>query len=130
MDNLEEVPTVEFHAIGEDSWMALNASLTLISTGAMDYRTQEADEHHATGPTGVFLEMEWALDMDWYDHDASWRPFIPLRPSDPSEGALDSIGFSISICRCLGHRESVGVLPSPSRLAQQSTRILPTGLGS
>ena len=70
-DDQGAVPTVEFRSVGENSWMALNASSTTIPAEAMDYRTRKADERRATGPTGVFLEMEWALDMDWYDHDAS-----------------------------------------------------------
>lgn len=72
--------------------MALNAPSITIPAEAMDYRTQKADEHRDTGPTGVFLEMEWALDMDWYDRDASWRPFIPLKPSNSGEGALSESG--------------------------------------
>ena len=72
--------------------MALNALTAAIPAEAMDYKTRRADDHRATGPTGVFLEMEWGLDMDWYDHDASWRPFIPLKPSDSIEGALSGSG--------------------------------------
>ena len=92
-DDQGKVPTIEFRSVGGDSWMALNASSIAIPGEAMDYRAQKADERRPTGPTGVFLEMEWALDMDWYDHDASWRPFIPLKPSDSSEGALSESGL-------------------------------------
>ena len=90
VDDLGRVPTAEFRMVGKDSWMALNASSLVIPAEAMDYRMRRADDCHATGPTGIFLEMEWGLDMDWYDHDASWRPFIPLRPDDPGEEALSS----------------------------------------
>lgn len=44
------------------------------------------------GPTGVFLEMEWGLDMDWYDHEASWRPYIPLRPLAADGKAVSASG--------------------------------------
>ena len=92
-DDQGKVPTIEFHSVRENSWMALNVSSVVIPGEAMDYRMWKADEHRATGPTGVFLEMECALDMNWYDHDASWRPFIPLKPSDLSKGALSESGL-------------------------------------
>ena len=85
-DHLSKVPTIEFRTVGDSSWMALNASASPIPAEAMDYRTKKVDNVCPIGPTGVFLEMEWCLDMDWYDHDASWRPFIPLKSDNSSEG--------------------------------------------
>lgn len=92
-DDLQETPTIEFHSIEGESWMALNASASVIPAEAKDYRARKADENRATGPTGVFLEMEWAIDMDWYDHDASWQPYIPLKSDDSIEGPLSESGL-------------------------------------
>ena len=91
-DNSGGLPSIESRMVEGDLWMALNASTVTIPAEARDYRSRKPDDHRATGPTGVFLEMEWALDMDWYDHDASWRPFIPMKPNDSSEGSLSESG--------------------------------------
>ena len=91
-DQSGRVPTIEFRVVGDSSWMALNAPASTIPAEAMDYRTKKADDQRPMGPTGVFLEMEWGLDMDWYDHDASWQLFIPLKSDDPGEGALSESG--------------------------------------
>lgn len=37
------------------------------------------------GPTGMLLEMEWALDADWYDPDTGWCPFLPKPTPDSKE---------------------------------------------
>lgn len=92
-DSLGRVPTIEFRTVGNDSWTALDALTTAIPVEAMDYRLKKADDHCSTGPTGVYLEMEWGLDMDWYDHDASWRPFIPLKTAESSGAALSESGL-------------------------------------
>lgn len=36
--------------------------------------------------------MEWGLDMDWYDHEASWRPYIPLKPLATDGKAISESG--------------------------------------
>ena len=74
------VPLMEFRTIGKDEWIGFGTHLAVIPVEAMDYRSRRPIERRDTGPTGVYLEMEWGLDMDWYDHDASWRPYIPLKP--------------------------------------------------
>jgi len=45
----------------------------------MAHESHQPDEHWAMGSTGIYLEMEWGLDMDWYDHNACWHPYIPLK---------------------------------------------------
>ena len=87
------VPLMEFRTLGKDEWVGFNTHLAVIPVEAMDYRSKRPDDRRTTGPTGVFLEMEWALDMDWYDHDASWRPYIPLKPL-----AVDGKAVSESGC--------------------------------
>ena len=86
------VPLMEFRTIGKAEWIGFNTHLTVIPVEAMDYRSRKPDEQRPTGPTGVFLEMEWGLDMDWYDHDASWRPYIPLKPLAADGKTMSSSG--------------------------------------
>ena len=86
------VPLMEFRTIGKDEWIGFNTHLAVIPAEAMDYRSRRPDDRRATGPTGVFLEMEWGLDMDWYDHDASWRPYIPLKPLATDGRAVSESG--------------------------------------
>jgi len=81
-DDSGNVPLVEQRIVQKDDWIVLNGSMTGIPIEAMDYRSHRPSEHRATGPTGVFLDMEWGLDMDWYNRDACWRPYIPLRPEE------------------------------------------------
>ncbi|EDR02827.1 uncharacterized protein LACBIDRAFT_307926 [Laccaria bicolor S238N-H82] len=83
LDDTGLVPQVDFRTIGEDLWVGLNASCDKIPSEAsayVDYQSNQrvADEFRDKGPTGLNLEMEWALDADWYDPEASWRPFLPL----------------------------------------------------
>ena len=86
------VPLMEFRTIDKDEWIGFSTHLTVIPVEAMDYRSQRPPERRATGPTGVYLEMEWGLDMDWYDHEASWRPYIPLKPLAPDGKAASGSG--------------------------------------
>ena len=74
------VPLMEFRTLNKDEWIGFNTHLAVIPMEAMDHRSRRPAERRDTGPTGVYLEMEWAMDMDWYDHEASWRPYIPLKP--------------------------------------------------
>ena len=78
-DGSGSVPLVEQRTLQKDKWIVLNGPTVGIPMEAMDYQSRRPDEHRATGPTGVYLEMEWGLDMDWYDREACWRPYIPLR---------------------------------------------------
>lgn len=86
------VPLMEFRTVGKDEWIGFNTHLAVIPGEAMDYRSQRPSERCLTGPTGVYLEMEWGLDMDWYDHEASWRPYIPLKPLAPDGKAVSESG--------------------------------------
>ena len=87
------VPLMEFRTIGKDEWIGFNTHLAVIPVEAMDYRSRRPSERRDSGPTGVFLEMEWALDMDWYDHEASWRPYIPLKPLAADGKAVSESGW-------------------------------------
>jgi len=104
-DDCGAVPPVEFRTIGRDDWVALNVSAATIPIEAMEYRSRCGFEHRSKGPTGVYLEMEWGLDLDWYDSNASWRPYIPLKSEDLGGPAISKSGndwFSISRCLHLG----------------------------
>ena len=88
LDNRGTVPNVDLRLIGNDQWISLNAtcdSIPLEAAAFVDHQRKQriADDFRPKGPTGIFLDMEWALDADWYDPDAGWRPFLPL----PAEGA-------------------------------------------
>ena len=58
----------------------------------MEYRSQCGFEHRSKGLTGVYLEMEWGLDLDWYDSNASWRPYILLKSKDLGGPAISKSG--------------------------------------
>jgi hypothetical protein len=79
VDDCGAVPPVEFRTMDQTDWVALNVSAAAIPIEAMEYRSRRSFEHRLKGPTGVYLEMEWGLDLDWYDSNASWRPYIPLK---------------------------------------------------
>lgn len=90
LDDSGLVPQIDFRTIGNDHWIGLNASCEVIPSEASAYvdfqSTQRvSDDFRAKGPTGLYLEMEWALDADWFDPEAGWRPYLPL----PSEGAKE-----------------------------------------
>ena len=91
-DDSGNVPFVKQRIAQKDEWIILNAPSAGVPMEAMDYRSRRPDRHRATGPTGVFLEMEWGLDMDWYDHDACWRPYIPLKTDTVEGGPLSATG--------------------------------------
>ena len=79
---------MDFRTIDNDQWIGHNAACDLIPLEAAAFvnhqRTQRiVDDFRPKGPTGLFLDMEWALDADWFDPEASWRPYLPL----PTEGA-------------------------------------------
>jgi hypothetical protein len=88
LDDTGLVPQVDFRTIGNDLWVGLNSSCDAIPSEAPDYFDHQnnqrvANDFRAKGPTGLYLEMEWALDADWYNPDAGWRPFMPV----PTGGA-------------------------------------------
>jgi hypothetical protein len=90
LDGTGLVPQIDFRTIGNDLWVGLNSSCDVIPSEApayIDHQSKQriSDDFRAKGPTGLYLEMEWALDTDWYDPDAGWRPFMPL----PSGGASE-----------------------------------------
>ena len=91
-DGFGKVPSVEFRTIRQDDWVALNTSASAIPVEAMEYKTLRDRERRSTGPTGVYLEMEWALDLDWYDCNASWRPYIPLKPEEICDPSISKSG--------------------------------------
>lgn len=89
LDGSGLVPQVDFRTIGNDLWVGLNASCEFIPLEASayaDYQSTQrvSDDFRAKGPTGLNLEMEWALDADWFDPEAGWRPYLPL-PSGKAE---------------------------------------------
>lgn len=86
------VPSLEFRTIGQYDWVACNTPASAIPIEAMEYKTQKGHDHRSKGPTGMYLDMEWGLDLDWYDCNASWRPYIPLKPDDASESAVSKSG--------------------------------------
>ena len=80
------VPLMEFHTIGKDEWIGFSTHLTVIPVEAMDYRAQRPNERRDTGPMGVYLEMEWGLDMDWYDHEVLGQHYqILTRPLENNQ---------------------------------------------
>ena len=83
LDDQGVVPSIDFRTIRDDLWIGLNASCEAIPSEASS--TQRLPSFRSTGPTGMLLEMEWALDADWYDPDAGWRPFLPKPAPDSKE---------------------------------------------
>ena len=83
-------PSIDFKMINDDLWIGFNSSCDLIPLEASDYISAQthmtrAAIMKATGPTGTYLEMEWALDADWFDPDAGWRPYLPRAKEDSAE---------------------------------------------
>lgn len=71
-DDFGSVPSLDFKTIGQNDWVAWNVPASAIPIEAMEYKSQRGHDHRSKGPTGVYLEMEWGLDLDWYDCNASW----------------------------------------------------------
>lgn len=91
LDDQGLVPSIDFRTIRDDLWIGLNASCDAIPSEATS--TQRLPSFRSTGPTGMLLEMEWALDADWYDPDAGWRPFLP-KPTPESKEWFFQLGDS------------------------------------
>ena len=82
LDHSGLVPSIDFRRIHGDLWIGLNAPCDAIPLEASS--SPQIPAFIATGPTGMLLEMEWALDADWFDPDAGWRPYLP-RPTQESK---------------------------------------------
>ena len=91
-DNSGSIPFVNWWATQKDEWIILNAPTIGIPTEALYYKLCCPDDPRATGPTGVFLEMEWGLDMDWYDHNTCWCPYIPVKTASTDGEPLSGSG--------------------------------------
>ena len=83
-------PSIDFKTINDDLWFGFNYSCDLIPMEASDYISSQTHATHAartkaTGPTGTYLEMEWALDADWFNPEAGWRPYLPRAREDSDE---------------------------------------------
>lgn len=90
LDNLGMVPAMDFRCISNEQWISLNTncdSILLEAAAFIDHHRMQriADNFQPKGPTGLYLDMEWALDADWFDPDAGWRSYLPL----PVEGASE-----------------------------------------
>ena len=87
LDGFGLVPKVNFRTIRNDLWVGLNTSCDVIPSEApayIDHQSKQwiVDNFRAKGPTGLYLEMEWALDADCYNLNTGWRPFMPLPSGD------------------------------------------------
>jgi len=83
-------PSIDFKMINDDLWIGFNYPCNLIPLEALDYISAQTHKTYAmrrkaTGLTGTYLEMEWALDADWFDPDAGWRPYLPRAKEDSDE---------------------------------------------
>ena len=83
LDHQGVVPSIDFRQIQDDLWIGLNASCDAIPSEASS-PPHQIPAFRATGPTGMLFEMEWALDADWFDLDAGWRPYLP-KPTQESD---------------------------------------------
>jgi len=64
--------------------------------------------------------MEWGLDMDWYDCEACWHPYIPLRMEDAEGEPLSKSGsdwfFDFDMTTPYDHLSmGVFIVPEPTR---------------
>ena len=82
LDDSSSVPAIDFRYIQNDLWVGLNTPCDTIPAEASSPHRLPAFK--VTGPTRMLFEMEWALDADWYDRDAGWRPFLP-KPAPESK---------------------------------------------
>ena len=84
LDDCGSVPRIDFRHIQNDLWIGLNAPCDAIPAEA-SAKPHRPSVLNATGPTGMLFEMEWALDADWFDPDAGWRPYLPKPTSESQE---------------------------------------------
>lgn len=84
LDHTGLVPSIDFRRIQDDLWIGLNAPCENIPLEA-SLPPHQVPVFKVTGPTGMLLEMEWALDADWYDPDAGWRPYLPKPTQESNE---------------------------------------------
>jgi len=78
LDHLGLVPSIDFRQIQDNFWIGLNAPCELIPSEACSPPQHVASAFKATGPMGMLLEMEWALDANWFDPDAGWCVYFTL----------------------------------------------------
>ena len=119
-DNSGSVPFVDWRAMQKDEWIILNALTIGIPTEALDYKLCRPDDPQATGPTGVFLEMEWGLDIDWYDHNTCWCPYIPVKTvstdGEPLSGSGSDWFFDFNVTTPYKHfLTGVFIIPESTR---------------
>lgn len=81
LDHQGLVPSIDLKQINGDLWIGLNTPCDAIPLEASS--PTRIPVFKAMGPTGMYFEMEWALDADWYDPDAGWRPYLP-KPTQES----------------------------------------------
>ena len=66
--------------------------------------------------------MEWGLDLDWYDHEACWRPYIPQRTDSGGGEPLSVSGsdwfFDFDMTTSYDHL-STGVFIVPESTREQ-----------
>jgi len=84
LDHLGLVPSIDFRCIRDDLWIGLNAPCDAIPSEASS-PPHQVPVFRATSPTGMLLEMEWALDADWFNPDAGWRPYLPKPTQESSQ---------------------------------------------
>lgn len=78
-DMNRRVPRYEEKIIEGQLWVGLNCPLDAVSAQAMAFKDRVDRETDApTGPTGVFLELDPVLEMDWDDLNFPWRFYIPV----------------------------------------------------
>lgn len=78
-DMNRNVPRYEEKLIEGQLWVGLNCSLDSIPAQAMALKDQiERGKNAQTGPTGVFLDLDPAIEMDWDDLNFPWRFHIPV----------------------------------------------------
>lgn len=64
--------------------------------------------------------MEWGLDIDWYDHDACWRPYIPLKADsvgvEPLSGSSSDWFFDFDMTTPYDHLSTgIFIVPEATR---------------
>ena len=83
LDDSGLVPQINCRIIRNDHWIGLNAPCKVIPLEAsayVDFKSNQriSDNFRAKEPTGLYLEMEWALDADWFNPNVGWHPYLLL----------------------------------------------------
>ena len=80
------VPTFSQRSINGKEWVSPNADCSAIPLEAMEHKAKPRNatpDDIGIGPNGTFLEMDWALEPDWYDRRHHWEAWIPTGPTLP-----------------------------------------------